>query len=155
VDAINYIHFVAILTPCSWRIGPFTLSQDKVDSDDGEDDEESVAASEGSDKFVVGKEFGHIRLQHFLSTHQGKEHGTAELLGGHCVLPPEAFQRCVTHGWGSPHPFGGRYHPIVGTTIPETTLVFKAPRNAAEAGALFSILHISYLWASDKLLPQT
>lgn len=127
---------------------------------EGEDDREDLESegvvgedsdSESKHKFVARDEFGHIRLQNFLSLHQGKDHHPCELIGGHCVLPPHAFALAEERGWGSAHPFAGKFHPIVGTVIPETTLVFKAPRDAAEAAVLWELIFVSYLWAAGKI----
>lgn len=72
-------------------------------------------------------------------------------IGGHCVLPPDAFKTCLASGWGSAHPFAGRFHPIVGSVVPETTCLFPAPRSAAEAEVLWSIIEVSYHWASKAV----
>lgn len=139
--------------------GPFAycVAAESVSTDGIEEEEESSnlndsdSDSDNSQKFVARNEFGHIRFQNFLSQHQNKVHHATELVGGHCVLPPSFFKECIAKGWGSAHPFAGRYHPIVGTVIPETTLVFKAPRDAVEAQVLWEILHASYLWAAGKI----
>jgi hypothetical protein len=43
----------------------------------------------------------------------------------------------------------GRYHPIAGNTIPETTLLFYAPKSEEEVDELWKIIKKSYEWVSD------
>jgi hypothetical protein len=140
--------------------GPFSIVQRcsaQYDEEEDEDDVEgedscSDSDSDSSRKFIVRTEFGHIRLQPFLSPHGGAStvNTSQDVVAGHCVLPPDIFQLCVNNNWGVAHPFAGRFHPIVGSTVPESTMVFRAPRSLDEAQWLWKILYASYLWASEK-----
>lgn len=117
-------------------------------------------ASAPSSRFVVRNEFGHVRIQPLFETLEAmQERGrspavgpngaaNAESLrvGGHIVLPPADFDACITAGLGEQHPFAGRYHPITGNVIPETTLLFYGPRSEAELEAIWSLVRKSYEW---------
>jgi len=123
----------------------------------------SRSYSRDSSKFVIRNEFGHARIQHYL-LHPGRERsgsgssvdshqkspnkGDDEVFetGGHVVLPPDVFQDCIDKGWGIRHPLAGHYHPITGTQIPETTLLFRAPSCDADLEIVWNIVLSSYAW---------
>jgi len=123
-------------------------------------------------KCVVRNEFGHARIQQYVMQqsrahnhghghHHGQghanshNHGAAEEAGevfetgGHCVLHSAVFQKCIDQGWGMKHPLAGHFHPIVGTEIPETTMLFRVPRNATELEVIWNIVQKSYLWVTS------
>jgi len=148
--------------------------EDSDDGEDAlEDDEDKPENNEDDDldfpttplpshldreKFVVRNEFGHVRMQHLLEglEHYSYEHSAStspghknssfglDDIGGHCVLPKNAFDLCIAKGWGKPHSLSGRYHPIAGTIIPETTLMFYAPRTETELEIVWNIVYQSY-----------
>jgi hypothetical protein len=129
---------------------------DDDDDDEEENDRRRFTSSPNfhQEKFVVRNEFGHIRLQHLLEGIENSSYGenpNQQLqqfeVGGHCVLPEKLFQSCIAKGWGQKHMLSGRYHPIAGTVIPETTLLFSAPRNEEELEIVWNILKASYDWA--------
>jgi hypothetical protein len=119
------------------------------------------------EKFVVRNEFGHIRIQHLLDILEQFSYGNtianthfnmdAMEIGGHCVLPKSFYDHSISKGWGKQHIFAGRFHPIVGTIIPETTLMFYAPRNETELETVWNIIIQSYQWAllSDEKSEQS
>jgi hypothetical protein len=130
--------------------------------DDDEDDESMRASSNANaaalnqDRFVVRNEFGHARLQPLLelidaqwddSERDAVLNPRIADVGGHCVLPPDFFEECLDKGWGTKHPLAGRYHPITGTVVPSTTLVYFAPRDERELDLIWSIICKSYDWA--------
>jgi hypothetical protein len=131
----------------------------EIDDDDDDNEEENERRFTSSpnfhqEKFVVRNEFGHIRLQHLLEGIENSSYGENPNsqwqqfeVGGHCVLPEKLFQSCIAKGWGQKHVLSGRYHPIAGTVIPETTLLFTAPRNEEELEIVWNILKASYDWA--------
>jgi len=129
----------------------------------------SRSFSRDSTKFVVRNEFGHARIQQYLlhpypnrdrtgsgdssdkeSLKSGKK-VDEELFetGGHVVLHPNVFQACIDKGWGIRHPLAGHYHPITGTQIPETTLLFRAPICDADLEMIWSIVLSSYKWLTQ------
>jgi hypothetical protein len=148
------------------------FDDDTEEDDDFEEEEEEVPETEeitdssssalarhhsDPEKFVVRNEFGHIRIQHLLDILEQFSYGNtlanthfnmdAMEIGGHCVLPKSFYDHSILKGWGKQHVFAGRYHPIVGTMIPETTLMFYAPRNETELEIVWNIIVQSYQWA--------
>lgn len=122
----------------------------------GEEEEES---SSKRDRFVVRNEFGHARLHQLLELIDAHCEGNDDAdslnpraveVGGHCVLPPDIFDECVDKGWGSKHPFAGRYHPITGTVVPDTTLLYHSPRDDYELEAIWKVILKSYEWAKSS-----
>lgn len=116
-------------------------------------------------KYVIRNEFGHARIQQYLVHPEQRERSgsgdssdsqinrhspsTAEELfetGGHVVLHPDVFNACLEKGWGIRHPLAGHYHPITGTQIPETTMLFRAPCTQQELETVWEIVVSSYLW---------
>lgn len=146
-----------VLIPGPWSLE--TTSSRRSSLTDAEDepsfDEED---SSKKDRFVVRNEFGHARLSQLLELIDAHcEMNDADLLntraievGGHCVLPPDIFEECVDKGWGSKHPFAGRYHPITGTTVPDTTLLYHSPRDEDELEAIWKVILKSYEWAKSS-----
>lgn len=129
------------------------------------------------DRFVVRNEFGHVRVQpliDFIEKHTAAGEDLSELpvsdtmrVGGHCVLPPPIFHQCIEAGVGVKHPlaglpfnsiygcifdliysFSGRFHPIAGNIIPETTLLFFGPNTSEEMEHIWSMILHSYHWVS-------
>lgn len=144
---------------------PATMNRrrlDLADDVDDADDVESVSSADESDhpsrlptvdRFVVRNEFGHVRIQPLIDALEHlQEHGRTMRsldvfkVGGHCVLPPDIFQACLEAGKGEKHPFAGRFHPIAGNVIPETTLLFYGPRSEEELEDVWSIVLASYDW---------
>lgn len=124
-------------------------------------DGNSLAASNiSAPRFVVRNEFGHVRVQPMIEMLEAlQERGRSEAhvapvvtnpdiirIGGHIVLPLADFASCIAAGLGEQHPFAGRYHPIAGNTIPETTLLFYGPRSEEELEAIWSLVRKSYEW---------
>lgn len=147
-----------VLIPGPWSLEVST----PVDTlfEDAEAEEEVTTAPRrdcpSPDRFVVRNEFGHARLQQFLeyidafcddAESDNRINHRAIEVGGHCVLPPDIFEECLDKGWGCKHPFAGRYHPIAGTVVPDTTLLYFTPRNQEEMEALWKVLLKSYEWA--------
>eukprot|EP00349_Pseudokeronopsis_sp_Brazil_P004028 CAMPEP_0202972398 /NCGR_PEP_ID=MMETSP1396-20130829/36230_1 /ASSEMBLY_ACC=CAM_ASM_000872 /TAXON_ID= /ORGANISM="Pseudokeronopsis sp., Strain Brazil" /LENGTH=271 /DNA_ID=CAMNT_0049702767 /DNA_START=198 /DNA_END=1010 /DNA_ORIENTATION=+ len=118
-------------------------------------------------KCVVLNEFGHVRVQPLLELLESfQEHSrrvavvnsslegsddyrrmeATMRVGGHLVLPQSDFEECISMGLGEKHPFAGRYHPISGNVIPETTLLFYGPRNQEELEAIWLLVRKSYEW---------
>ena len=116
-------------------------------------------------KYVIRNEFGHARIQQYLAHPEQRERSmsgdsadshnsrqspsTAEEIfetGGHVVLHPDVFQTCIEKGWGIRHPLAGHYHPITGTQIPETTMLFRAPCTPQDLEVIWEIVVSSYLW---------
>jgi hypothetical protein len=118
------------------------------------------ASNSASSRFVVRNEFGHVRVQvmiEMLEALQERGQSTAQVtpivtnpdvirIGGHIVLPHADFAACIAAGLGEQHPFAGRYHPIAGNTIPETTLLFYGPRTEEELEVIWSLVRKSYEW---------
>jgi len=118
-------------------------------------------------KCVIRNEFGHARIQQYI-IHPEKVHThyhtllTAEqsLLtipeeelfetGGHVVLHLAVFKKCIARGWGMRHPLAGHFHPITGTEIPPTTMLFRAPRTESELEVIWKIVVKSYLWVLSQ-----
>lgn len=133
---------------------------DEDDLQEDEEDPEILAALAQLDrkKFVVRNEFGHVRIKPLIEALENSPYGSfSELLssqleiGGHCVLSKKDFEHCLERRWGQPHPLSGKFHPIAGTTIPETTLLFYAPRTEHELETVWKIVQASYEWAlSDQ-----
>lgn len=153
-----------VLIPGPWAIEQESsqarnhpLVTEEEDIEDA-DDIESVSAGDGespTDRFVVRNEFGHVRIQPLValleeSTEVGRlvPQTPALRVGGHCVLSPEDFEMCVSGGLGEKHPFAGRYHPIAGNLIPETTLLFYGPSTEEELESVWSLVRKSYEWVS-------
>lgn len=150
-----------VLIPGPWSLEVST-STTRDASFDAEAEEEEDAPTiprrdcPSPDRFVVRNEFGHARLQQFLEyidafcddadSDSRINHRVIEV-GGHCVLPPDIFEECLDKGWGCKHPFAGRYHPIAGTLVPDTTLLYYTPRDEHELEALWKVLLKSYEWA--------
>jgi len=89
---------------------------------------------------LPNNEFGHVRLN-------GVSNSTDFDVGGHCVVPPEVLGDCIRTGWGMPHPLAGRYHPVLRCTMPETLLLFRAPRNDREVNVLWHfVVKKSHQW---------
>jgi hypothetical protein len=157
--------------------GPFSIiSEDgqgtEVMGDDTDDVTESESVDDGitptsstrsihrPDRFVVRNEFGHVRIQPLLDFIEKFSHGheidsdvlqaDSFRIGGHCVLPPPVFQSCLEEGVGIKHPLAGRFHPIAGSTIPETTLLFYGPNTPEELERVWGILLHSYHWVSSN-----
>jgi len=119
-----------------------------------------VASNISTPRFVVRNEFGHVRVQPMIEMLEAlQERGRSEAhvapvvtnpdiirIGGHIVLPLADFASCIAAGLGEQHPFAGRYHPIAGNTIPETTLLFYGPRSEEELEAIWSLVRKSYEW---------
>lgn len=150
---------------------------------DGLGERRSSCSASTSDRFVVRNEFGHARIQQFIrqlemnadmssshvthtplvhqhsfiashSHHPATPPADATAVGGHCTLPMEVFETCLVNGWGWKHPFGGQYHPITGTVIPETTLLYPSPRNEEELEIVWKIVHLSYEWAKAAAMEE-
>lgn len=152
---------------------PTILDDDEEPEDEAPDEEDENPENEDDDdandpvfaghlnrqKFVVRNEFGHVRIQNLLEGIESTSYGQATDprhhfdVGGHCVLPKDIFNLCIEKGWGQPHMLSGRFHPIAGTVIPETTLLFYAPRNEDELEIVWKILRASYEWALSDI-PQ-
>ncbi len=114
-------------------------------------------------KCVIRNEFGHARIQQYI-IHPEKIHAHYHTLltdenasrnipeeelfetGGHVVLHPAVFEKCIARGWGMRHPLAGHFHPITGTEIPPTTMLFRAPRTECELEVIWKIVVKSYLW---------
>lgn len=112
-------------------------------------------------RFVIRNEFGHVRIQPMIEMleamqERGRDSNSISTpittkpeiirIGGHIVLPPADFAACIAAGLGEQHPFAGRYHPIAGNTIPETTLLFYGPRSEEELEAIWAVVRKSYEW---------
>jgi len=118
--------------------------------------------------FIVRNEFAHIRIQpmvellesmeedgirHLIVDENGNNRHKLDVLkiAGHCILSPEHFEHYLADKKGIQHPFAGQYHPIVGTTIPENTLLFFAPNSMEDLDVTWQLLKDSYAWAIDAL----
>lgn len=144
--------------------GPLSLNYPRVQkSEEDAELEESGSLDGGEQKFVVRNEFGHIRMQplleyleHFADDAQtdARLNPKAIEIGGHCVVPDDIFMECIQKGWGQKHPFGGRYHPITGTTIPANTLLFYSPRSKEELEVIWKVVVKSYEWATSDFLRE-
>lgn len=108
-------------------------------------------------RFVVRNEFGHVRIQPLIElvemlqergrTSRSEAKIEAQLrVGGHIVLPPSDFAACIEAGMGEQHPFAGRYHPIAGNVVPETTLLFYGPRTEEELEVVWDLIRKSFDW---------
>jgi hypothetical protein len=155
--------------------GPFSIvtpgTQDSdVFNDEVDDVTESESIDEGitptsstqsisrPDRFVVRNEFGHVRVQpliDFIEKHTYAGEDLPELpvsdtlrIGGHCVLPLPVFHQCLEAGVGVKHPLAGRFHPIAGNIIPDTTLLFFGPQTPEEMEQIWGIILHSYHWVS-------
>ena len=126
-----------------------------------------------SSKFIIRNEFGHARIQEYLARPEKRERSLSKdstdskgspkkhsrmlevsdedvfETGGHVVLHPDVFQTCIEKGWGIRHPLAGHYHPITGTQIPETTMLFRAPCSDEDLDAVWSIVLSSYTWLTQ------
>ena len=135
-------------------------ADEPADDDDDEDEDiehqedfQHLLSQVDREKFVVRNEFGHVRLQPLLEVMESLKYGTVSdhfpplEIGGHCVLSEPDFQACLQKKWGIPHPLAGRFHPIAGTMIPESTLLFYIPRSEGELEIIWQIVHASYTWA--------
>jgi len=124
-------------------------------------------------KYVIRNEFGHARIQQYLAhpehrersmsgdssdsngSHHQRQSPTAPAVeelfetGGHVVLHPDVFQACIEKGWGIRHPLAGHYHPITGTQIPPTTMLFRAPTTQQELEVIWNVVVSSYLWVIE------
>ncbi len=144
-----------VLIPGPWSLEVSSRTRDTSFDDDGEDCL-SRRDCPSPDRFVVRNEFGHARLQQLLeyidaycddAESDNRINHRAVEVGGHCVLPPDIFEECLDKGWGCKHPFAGRYHPIAGTMVPDTTLLYFTPRDQQELEALWKVILKSYEWA--------
>lgn len=122
----------------------------------------TIPASTPTARFVIRNEFGHVRIQPMIEMLEALQERGREVsstssstvptnpdvirIGGHIVLPPADFASCIAAGLGEQHPFAGRYHPIAGNTIPETTLLFYGPRSEEELEAIWAMVRKSYEW---------
>lgn len=123
------------------------------------EEEDDAVLSPRRNRFVVRNEFAHIRVQPLLDLLDDLEDDEdviaddkrldAIKIGGHCVLPPDSYEKCIENNWGIKHPFAGRFHPIAGNIIPETTLLYFTPLSRDQADAVADILLNSYQWASS------
>lgn len=138
--------------------GPWAIERDEAKDEDRDEDNESTdTASTDSNKFVVRNEFGHARLQYLvekletLDAYPDPEESSIQVneVGGHCVVSREIFQLAISKGWGMKHPFAGRYHPIAGNVIPETTMLFFTPRNSDELEVVWKLVLSSYVYVSQ------
>jgi len=139
-------------------------------------------SSPSSGKYVIRNEFGHARIQQYIvhpdkvgvhyhdlaavaesSQDTGRMNGHHRLnipreelfeTGGHVVLHPTVFKKCVETGWGMKHPLAGHFHPITGTEIPDTTMLFRAPGSMEELEVVWRIVCHSYRYVT-ALLPDT
>jgi len=111
-------------------------------------------------KYVIRNEFGHARIQQYMAhperertyskdSSEGSEEEDLFETGGHVVLHPDVFHICIDKGWGIRHPLAGHYHPITGTQIPETTLLFRAPCTPQDLEVIWDIVVSSYLFVTE------
>lgn len=151
-----------VLIPGPWSLEMSTEGSPQHPSSVADDAEDGCPRrrSTSPDRFVVRNEFGHARLQQLLEyideycddaeSDMQINHRAIEV-GGHCVLSPDIFEECLDKGWGCKHPFAGRYHPIVGTVVPDTTLLYFTPRDERECETLWKIILKSYEWAKADI----
>jgi hypothetical protein len=152
-----------VLIPGPWSLEISTNPVATTSTDDGETEDDLTPRRDcpSPDRFVVRNEFGHARLQQLLeyidvycddAESDCRINHRAIEVGGHCVLPPDIFEECLDKGWGCKHPFAGRYHPIAGTIVPDTTLLYFTPRDERELEALWKIMLKSYEWAKASMM---
>ncbi|KAL0480715.1 hypothetical protein AKO1_007025 [Acrasis kona] len=92
--------------------------------------EKATNSGFGNPRFIIDNEFGHIH-----------RHGSLSL---HIALPHDIGVALEKKNWTEQHPLGklGR--------IPNTNFMLFGARNERELEVSQNILHISYLWASNK-----
>lgn len=69
--------------------------------------------------------------------------------GGHLIVPQDSYTNLLDKNFGVPHPFAGRYHPIIKCIVPPTSILFYTPSSTSDVDRLFAVFEEAYHHARD------